>query len=85
MITCVGNEKEGIEDFQSLFLGILASFGKDSYINWPKLLVFWPLLVFPPCHYPGAPVMGVSVAPIRSSQRSLRRDLAESGLVPRGS
>ena len=32
-------------------LGILGSFGWDSYINWPDLLVFCPLLVFLPCHY----------------------------------
>ena len=49
------NEKEGIEaDFKQILEAclwrFLASFGKKPYINWLNLLVFWPLLVFPPCH-----------------------------------
>ena len=44
--------KQILSRFSELVLGILASFGRDSYINWPNLLVFWPLLVFQPCHYP---------------------------------
>jgi hypothetical protein len=33
----------GFGDFGQFWLGIL-------YMNWPSLRVFWPLLVFLPCH-----------------------------------
>ena len=56
-------------------MGILGSFGKDSYMNWPNLLVFCPLLVFQPCHYFRAAYQEPLelVGALRGSKRLMKR------------